>query len=276
MRRGCGSCEAGRVVSPPERFSARAGRYEPLVDDRFSGPDLDRSVRLPYYLPQWAGRESSRARYRVGGGRLELYIAPDQRPWLPDVEGDLRVSSLQTGCFAGPVGSTVGQHRTDEALRVVERQAVERLVTPQFAAVEARARWAPVAGQMVALWMIGFEDAPERSAEICIFEIFGSEAEHGRALVGMGVHPFNDPAIDDDFTKVEAAIDISEWHEYAAMWTPDDVTFFIDDEPVKHVAQSPRYPMQLMLNVYDFERPAQGRRSAPFEIDRLRVLRPRP
>ena len=257
-----------------ERFTERVEEYDSLVDDQFDAGDLDHSVWLPYYLPQWAGRDASRARYRLRNNCLELFIPPDQRPWLPDIEGDLRVSSLQTGCCAGPVGSTTGQHRTNDQLRVVEEQATERLVTPMFAAIELRARWTPVAGQMVALWMIGFEDEPERSAEICICEIFGDEAGSDRALVGMGVHPFNDPDIADDFTKVDAAIDIDEWHDYAAIWTPDDVTFFIDDEPVKNVEQSPHYPMQLMLNIYDFEPPFPDRSVSPFQVDRLRVLRP--
>ena len=91
----------------------------------------------------------------------------------------------------------------------------------------------------------------------------------------MGVHPFNDPAIHDDFTKVEAAVDVSDWHDYAAVWTPDDVTFFIDGEPVKRVEQSPQYPMQLMLNIYDFERSSSDRPASPFRINRIRVLRPR-
>lgn len=254
-----------------ERFTERIEGYESLVVDEFDAGELDRSVWLPYYLPQWAGRDASRARYRLVDDCLELFIASDQQPWLAEIEGDLRVSSLQTGCFAGPIGSTLGQHRTKDGLLVVEEQAIDRLFTPQFAAIELRASWTPVAGQMVALWMIGFEDQPERSAEICVCEIFGDEADRDRTLVGMGVHPFNDPDIDDDFAKVEAAIDVSEWHDYAAIWTPDDVTFFIDDEPVKHVEQSPQYPMQLMLNIYDHEPPTPDRPTSPFRVDRLSV-----
>ena len=45
---------------------------------------------------------------------------------------------------------------------------------------------------MVALWMIGYEDPPERSAEICVCEIFGREVGVDHALVGMGVHPLGD------------------------------------------------------------------------------------
>ena len=255
-------------------FDDRVASYYSLVDDRFEGRDLDRSIWLPYYLPQWAGRDSSQARYSVGDGTLELFITPEQEAWLPEIEGDMRVSSLQTGCFAGPVGSEVGQHRTNDAMRVVEAQEPLALVTPRFAAIELRAQWAPVAGQMVALWLIGYEDEPWRSAEICVCEIFGHEAYDQKALVGMGVHPFNDPSIDDDFTKVESSIDVSEWHDYAAIWTADGTTFFIDGEPVKRVEQAPRYPMQLMLNIYDFEPPSPDRPASPFRVDRVRVLQP--
>ena len=269
------TCDHGRVNDDPKRFTQRIEGYQPLVDDDFDMAELDPSIWLPYYLPQWAGRASSGANYRIRDGCLELFIAPEQRPWLPGVEGDLRVSSVQTGCFAGPIGSTIGQHRTSDELRVVEEQETVRLVTPTFAAIELRARWTPVVGQMVALWMIGFEDEPERSAEICVCEIFGDEADRGRALIGMGVHPFNDPCIEDDFEQVEATLDVGDWHDFAAIWTPDDVTFFVDDEPVKRVEQSPKYPMQLMLDIYDFEPPSPDRSSAPFLIDRLRVLQPR-
>ena len=51
--------------------------------------------------------------------------------------------------------------------------------------------------------MVGIEDEPQRSAEVCVFEVFGDalEVRDGRptAAVGMGVHPFRDPAIADDF-----------------------------------------------------------------------------
>jgi hypothetical protein len=44
--------------------------------------------------------------------------------------------------------------------------------------------------------MIGHEDEPEHSAEICICEIFGRDvAAEGAMVVGMGLHPFGDPRI---------------------------------------------------------------------------------
>ena len=104
---------------------------------------------------------------------------------------------------------------------------------------------------MVALWLIGYEDEPERSAEICVCEIFGRDVRPHRAGVGMGVHPFGDPRIVDDFSRRRIRFDARELHVYAAEWTADRVVFFVDGEIVKTVEQSPAYPMQLMLGIYD-------------------------
>jgi beta-glucanase (GH16 family) len=88
----------------------------------------------------------------------------------------------------------------------------------------------------------------------------------------MGVHPFGDPAIVDDFEKVRVDFDATELHEYAAEWTPERVTFFVDGETVKTADQSPQYPMQFMLGLYVFGEPAATRR---FTVDRFRAYRPR-
>ena len=83
----------------------------PEFSDDFRDPQLDRSKWLPFYLPQWSSRATSAAACSTGPDGLTLTIAPDQRPWLPEIDGPLRVSSLQTGVFAGSLGSSVGQHR---------------------------------------------------------------------------------------------------------------------------------------------------------------------
>jgi hypothetical protein len=105
---------------------------------------------------------------------------------------------------------------------------------------------------MVALWMIGFEDLPKQSAELCIFEIFGRDVTPVGVRIGMGLHPFGDPAVIDDFRRVDLPIDAREFHDYAAEWTPEGVRFFVDEALVHEARQSPAYPMQLMLNIYEF------------------------
>lgn len=227
-------------------------------DESFGGDHLNLAHWLPHHLPQWSNRRAAAARYVVGGGELRLHVDPNQPPWCPEFDGQVQVSSLQTGVFSGPVGSTIGQHRFNRDAEVRQAQAKRLLYAPQFARIEARLKAVADPHHVVAFWMIGIEDEPEHSAEICIAEIFGrdvSPAEEGHpasAAVGMGVHPFADPHITDDFETVELGGDATDFHVYAAEWTPDDITFSIDGTPVKTVRQSPQYPMQLMLGIYRF------------------------
>jgi Glycosyl hydrolases family 16 len=226
--------------------------YELEFEDAFEGDSLALERWLPHYLPHWSSRARSAARYELGDGVLRLLIEVEQQPWCPELDGDLRVSSLQTGAFAGPVGSTTGQHRFHPDARVREAQPNVRLYTPRFGRIELRARATDDPRSMVALWMIGYEDEPERSAELCVCEIFGRDVASGQAVVGVGLHPFGDPRIVDDFSRVTVPIDAREFHVYAAEWKPDGVVFFVDGTAVKRVDQAPAYPMQLMLSIYEF------------------------
>jgi Glycosyl hydrolases family 16 len=229
--------------------------WELELDETFDGPVLDDGVWLPYYLPQWSSRERAAARYRFApGGGLELLIEADQEQWCPEWDGELVVSSLQTGVFAGPVGSHLGQlSAIDDAAVVREAQPETRLYTPHFGRIETRLRAIDHPRAMVALWMPGFEDTPERSGEICLVEIFGRDIlGPDRARVGMGVHKFGDPALTEEWAQEELAIDVTQPHEYAAEWSPGQVAFFVDGEHVKTVGQAPDYPLQLMLSVYEF------------------------
>ncbi|TMR15332.1 glycoside hydrolase family 16 protein [Nonomuraea turkmeniaca] len=237
-------------------------------EDTFEGDRLDETKWIPYYLPQWTTRTAAAARYRLGGGRLTLLIEEDQPPWSPETEGDLRVSSLQTGLFSGPVGSRIGQHGRGAVVR--EEHPEVRLYTPRYGRIEMRAKAIDDPDCMVALWLIGFEDVPEHSAEICVAEIFGRDVTPTEARIGMGVHPFGDPAITDDFTVETLPIDAREFHVYAADWTPDHISFSVDGQHVRTVNQSPAYPMQLMLNIYEFQ--PGGSYPKEFTVDWVRVL----
>lgn len=247
--------------------------YELDVEDSFEGDHLDRSLWLPHYLPQWSSREASAARYELSGGALHLLIEESQEPWCPDLDGQTRVSSLQTGVFSGPLGSDVGQHRFHPGAVVREEQEPRRLYTPRYGVFLLRARFPDDPRCMAALWMIGYEDEPGRSAEICVCEIFGRNVEPGSAAIGMGLHPFGDPAIEDDFEEARLPIDVRELHEYAAQWTADRVTFFVDGDSVRTVHQSPDYPMQLMLGIYGFGDPGRPYPKR-FTIESFRAYRP--
>jgi hypothetical protein len=251
--------------------------FEIAFEDDFDGPTLDKTHWLPDYLPHWSTPDRTAARYEVRDGVLRLLIEADHLPWCPELDGDLRVSSLQTGVFAGPPGFKVGQLQFHTDVVVRSAQQNRALVTVHHGLIETRMRALDDPRVMVALWMIGLEDAPERSSEICVAEIFGRDVRSDRARIGMGVHPWADPAITDDFVAEGIAIDVRDWHTYSADWTPDRVAWYVDDRLIRVVDQSATYPMQLMLGIYEFPIDDDPRRPADypktFEVDWVRVSR---
>jgi len=215
----------------------------------FPGSGLDTRVWLPYYLPHWSSRATSAATYRVADGELRLSIPNEQGLWCAGVhDGPLRVSGIQSAGFSGPVGSTVGGQPFRDGLLVAEEQPEFWGCTPRYGHLEVRARGMITARSMVAFWLSGIEDTPQHSGEICVMEVFGDAAQR----VGMGLHRFRDPALTEDFAPVPLAIDVTEFHTYAVDWLPGSLTFTVDGAVVKRVAQSPGYPVQLMLAVFDF------------------------
>lgn len=82
------------------------GAYELEFSEDFAGPLLDRARWLDHNLPHWTTAARS-ARYGFDDDGLRLRIDADQPNWR-DEDGTMRVSNLQTGSFAGPVGSMRG------------------------------------------------------------------------------------------------------------------------------------------------------------------------
>ena len=164
--------------------------------DDFDGDELDLGVWSPYYLPQWSSRAETAATYELKDSCLHLSIPPDQGLWCADDhQPALRVSAIQSGSFSGPVGTTIGQQPFREGQLVREEQEPFWGWTPQYGEIELRARAVVSPRSMVALWLVGLEDRPERCAEICVTEIFGKSVRKVSAEVGMGLHSFRDASV---------------------------------------------------------------------------------
>jgi hypothetical protein len=239
------------------------------LDERFAAGGLDTDVWFPYYLPHWSSRALSAATWSIDDDGLHLGIPADQPPWCADVhEEPLRVSCIQSGSFAGPLDGTVGQQPFRDGLVVREEQPTLWGYTPLYGQVEVRMRGVVTPRSMFAFWMSGIEDRPERSGEVCVAEIFG-DAVHDApgppsAEVGMGVHPFRDPAPVEDFVADPLRIDVTEPHTYGVDWRPGSLAFSVDGTVVRQLDQSPDYPLQLMLGVFDFPaRATPGDDAAP-------------
>lgn len=241
-------------------MSERPGTGRLVFDDDFDGPGLDLTTWLPHYLPAWSSRAETAATYEVRDSCLHLTIPAGQGLWCGDLhQPPLRVSGIQTGNFSGPVGSTVGQQPFREGAIVREEQETFWGWTPDHGYIELRARAVVTPRSMVAFWMVGLEDRPERSAEICVAEVFGNAVEPGRsAAVGMGLHSFRDPGVAENFEAVRLPIDVAQFHTYAVDWTPTTVDFLVDGALVRSCAGPPAYPLQLMVAVFDFPEPSTG------------------
>lgn len=250
--------------------------------DEFDGPDLSTEKWLPFYLPHWSSREKTRPDFMFENGCLVLRIGKDRAPWCPEFDGEVRCSSIQTGAFSGPLGSPVGQLRFNPACLVREEQPNVRLYTPLYGYFEIRARGPATGANHASLWMIGYEDSPESSGEIAVFELLGSRSGPLFSGIRYGVHPWSDPDLQEQFFDETVDIDTREFHVYAVEWKPESIDFYLDNRRLRTLPQSPRYPMQFMLSLY--EHPFEGAWSgvydplAPypkeFAVDYIRAYRP--
>ena len=135
--------------------------------DDFDAPELDRGAWLPHYLPHWSSREASAATFAVEGSELRLTIPPEQGLWCAgDHEPPLRVSGVAVGLAVRPAAVP---RRPAGALRSTAWWGV----TPHHGRLEVRARMDLSPRSMASVWMVGIEDEPHRSGEICLFEVFG-------------------------------------------------------------------------------------------------------
>ena len=226
--------------------------YELVFADDFDRPELDETRWLPHYLPQWTTPDRSAARYELHPGWLRLRIDADQPAWRPE-DGELRVSNLQTGSFSGPPGSGRGTHRHRPDLVVRMPQPTRRLFTPTGGLVEARLRASADSSCMLAIWLVGLEeDDPRQAGEICIAELYGDRIGPGGSSVRTGIKAHGDPALRDDMLDVDLDIDATGWHTYAAEWTATETRLYVDDQQVRTLDQGIDYPLQLMLDLFEF------------------------
>jgi len=62
---------------------------------------------------------------------------------------------------------------------------------------------------------------------------------------------------------VPLEIEVADFHTYAVDWRPGSLVFTVDGAEVRRIGQSPNYPVQLMLAVFDFPAKATGSDEVP-------------
>lgn len=250
--------------------------YRLEINEAFDSSTLNTDLWLPYYLPHWSSRARSATQYLLEDSTLVLYIDNNSQPWCPEFDGAVRCSSLQTGIYAGPLGSPLGQHRFNKNCVVREAQPLQRLYTPRYGFFEVRVKAPATAGNVATLWMIGLEEHAQESGEIAMFELFGDQMTPTASEVRYGIHPWQDPTLTDEFYRDTLPFDASQFHIYAVEWTPTHVDFYVDNAHQKRIMQSPSYPMQFMLGLYDIPTPNNRQDNYPrrFVVDYFRAYQP--
>lgn len=226
--------------------------YDLALDEDFTDTVLNPSRWVAHYLPHWTTPERSAARYELWRGVLRLRIDADQPAWRVD-DGEMRVSNIQTGTFSGPLDSPIGQHRHHPDLTVRTAQPTRRLYTPSTGLIEAVLRASPDPTCMLAFWLVGFEEGSgEQSGEICVAELFGNAIGPRRSRLRIGVKAHHDPRLHDDMDEIAVDLDATAWHTYSAEWTAERIRFFVDDQLVRSVHQRIDYPLQVMVDLFEF------------------------
>ncbi len=118
---------------------------------------------------------------------------------------------------------------------------------------------------MRGIWLVGHESTgPDDSGEICVAEVFGDKVFGDKVtpasfLLRVGVKAHHDPRLVTDLRDVALAMDATEPHVYAAAWDAEGVRVSIDGTEVYRTDQALSYPLQLMLDLWEFP---HGRRVA--------------
>ena len=223
------------------------------MHDDFDGAELDTTRWLPHYLPVWSSRAATAASFHLADSCLVLDLPVDQPLWCPDEHPTpLRVSGMQSGSFSGPVGSTVGQQAIFAGQQVREEQPRFEGFLADGGHLEIRCRMDLSPRSMAAMWLVGFEDEPERCGEVCVVEVFGNSLHDGSAEVGMGLKKLRDPVLVHDFEAPRLALDVADHHTYAVDWDATQAVFSVNGREVRRCARPPTYPLQIMLGVFDF------------------------
>lgn len=263
------------VANGEENVPEKPG-YTLDFNDEFNGVSLDKSKWTDYYLPHWTSNpETAKANYRFEDGHLIEYIAENQQPWAPELDGTVKSSAIMSfnkNWIHNFSGSNV----------LMSNQEEWTGYATTYGYFELRAKLSNVGGGgHQAWWMVGMQDdtndwfGSKRTGEIDVIESFFRKPDTWR-IAAFG---WNDPFFQTNWTLMEDPVPqgnpTEEFHTYGLDWSPGSLKFYYDDQLYKEIKQAPDYPMGTILNIYTDAGSGVGNNVYPKEwaIDYFRVYK---
>lgn len=226
--------------------------YRLIFQDEFDGETLDDSRWVPQYLSSWAQKpELAEPTYIMENGLMRLQIFAETQPWCPEYDGETVVSGFTTG----DRNALHNWNGTNAVRSPVEMQATH---LNQYGYYEIRAKGQSGSARHAAWWLLGFEDVPDESAEIDIFEILGNNSHK----VPVNFHAWNDPDAPDGggFSYTNRQMDFhEEFHIYGFNWiegggqgeAPDKMEFYVDGVKTGERNVNIDYPVLQLFSLYE-------------------------
>lgn len=226
--------------------------YRLIFQDEFDGETLDDSRWVPQYLSSWGQKpELAEPTYIMENGLMRLQIFAETQPWCPEYDGETVVSGFTTG----DRNALHNWNGTNAVRNPVEMQATH---LNQYGYYEIRAKGQSGSARHAAWWLLGFEDVPDESAEIDIFEILGNNSHK----VPVNFHAWNDPDAPDGggFSYTNRQMDFhEEFHIYGFNWiegggqgeAPDKMEFYVDGVKTGERNVNIDYPVLQLFSLYE-------------------------
>lgn len=263
------------TVATAETVPSKPG-YTLDFDDEFNGPTLDKSKWTDYYLPHWASDPSkAKANYRFADGKLIEYIAKDQQPWSPALDGTVKSSAIMSF-------NKNWVHNFSGTDQILSNQKTWEGYTTTYGYFELRAKFSDVGGGgHQAWWMVGMQNDTndwfhsQQTAEIDVIESFFSKPKTWR-IAAFG---WNDPFFETDWELHEDPVPsgnpTQDYHTYGLDWEPGSLKFYYDGKLYRQINEAPDYPMGTILNIYTDAGSGKGNATFPksWSIDYFRVYK---
>lgn len=221
--------------------------YRLIFHDEFDGKEINTDKWIPEYLPSWPKDRSVCApTYEMKNGIIRLIIDKNSKN---EFDNGMYISGFMSA-------SRTGLHHYDPKKKALHQIKTEATQINQYGYYEMRAKMQVGGGVHCAWWLIGFEDDPNQSCEIDIFEILGTDVNR----IWATVHSWKDSTIQYHtehpwFANKKLA---EEFHIYGFDWTPEGVTVYVDGIQVMKHKAAITYPLIQIISFYDNRKAKDG------------------